>query len=59
MKKAFLGGESIEFAGKAIVHLAADPKLMAKTGKILQTVDLAHEYGFQVGRLGQFLTGKA
>jgi hypothetical protein len=48
MKKAFAAGESIEFAGKAIAHLAADPAIMAKTGKILQTVDLAHEYGFQV-----------
>ncbi len=48
MKKAFEAGESIEFAGKAIAHLAADPSRMAKTGKILQTVDLAREYGFQV-----------
>jgi hypothetical protein len=48
MKKAFEMGESIEFAGKAIVHLAADPKIMEKSGKILQTVDLAHEYGFKV-----------
>jgi hypothetical protein len=48
MKKAFEAGESIEFAGKAIAHLAADPARMAKTGKILQTVDLAREYGFQV-----------
>jgi hypothetical protein len=47
MKKAFEGGESIEFAGTAIVHLMADPGLLNKSGKILQTVDLAHEYGFK------------
>lgn len=47
MKKAFQSGESIEFAGKAIASLAADPKIMDKTGRILQTVDLAHEYGFK------------
>lgn len=47
MKKGFEGGESIEFAGKAIVKLAADPNILKKTGRILQTVDLAREYGFK------------
>jgi len=40
-------GESIEFAGMAVSHLAMDPKRMAKSGKILMTCDLAREYGFQ------------
>jgi len=47
MKKSFEAGESIEFAGLAIASLAADSKIMNKTGKILQTIDLAHEYGFK------------
>jgi dehydrogenase/reductase SDR family protein 1 len=46
MKKAFEQGESIEFAGKAIANLAADANVIKKTGRILQTVDLASEYGF-------------
>ena len=29
------GGESIEFAGKAVVHLAADGNIMQRTGKIV------------------------
>jgi len=44
--KNFNKGETIEFAGKAIVNLAADPGMMAKTGKILTTSDLAREYSF-------------
>jgi len=42
----FAKGETIEFAGKAVVNLAADPQMMAKTGKILNTADLAREYSF-------------
>jgi dehydrogenase/reductase SDR family protein 1 len=42
----FEKGETIEFSGKSIVHLAADPNIMAKTGRILETTDLACEYGF-------------
>jgi len=45
MVKAFQNGESTEFAGKCLVALAADPKLMAKTGRILMTSELACEYG--------------
>lgn len=40
-------GESPEFVGKAVVALATDPKRLDKTGKVLLTVDLAHEYGFK------------
>ena len=32
-------GESIEFAGMAVSHLAMDPKRMSKSGKILMTAD--------------------
>ena len=30
----------------AAAHLAADPNVLAKTGRILLTADLAREYGF-------------
>lgn len=44
MAKAFENGESTEFAGKCLVALAADPNIMAKTGRILMTAELACEY---------------
>jgi len=44
--KIFEKGETIEFAGKSIAYLVADPAVMKKTGRILQTTDLAREYGF-------------
>ncbi|XP_072014064.1 dehydrogenase/reductase SDR family member 1-like [Amphiura filiformis] len=37
-------GESPEFAGKAIIHLATDRNIMKKSGRILWTSDLANEY---------------
>ena len=40
-------GESIEFAGMAVSHLAMDPERISKSGKIMMTADLAREYGFQ------------
>ena len=42
----FESGESVEFSGKAVAHLAADPGIMAKSGRILMTGDLAREFGF-------------
>jgi len=42
----FESGESVEFSGKAIAHLASDPNYMSKTGRILLTGDLSREYGF-------------
>lgn len=45
-KSMFADAESTEYAGKAIVHLAKDPNLMSKSGKILMTADLGAEYGF-------------
>jgi dehydrogenase/reductase SDR family protein 1 len=39
-------GESPRFTGRAVVALAADPGLMAKTGKRWVVAELAEEYGF-------------
>jgi NAD(P)-dependent dehydrogenase (short-subunit alcohol dehydrogenase family) len=38
--------DSPEFTGRAIAHLAADPKVKARSGEIIPVVALAHEYGF-------------
>ncbi len=45
-KASFSQGESLEFSGKAVANLAADPDVIAKAGRILLTADLAREYGF-------------
>jgi len=45
-KEVFAKGETIEFSGKAVASLAADKGIMAKTGRIFFTSDLAREYGF-------------
>ncbi|WP_027108432.1 SDR family NAD(P)-dependent oxidoreductase [Lacticigenium naphthae] len=39
--------ESSQFVGRAIANLAADEKLMLKTGKILIAAELGKEYGFK------------
>jgi NAD(P)-dependent dehydrogenase (short-subunit alcohol dehydrogenase family) len=38
--------ESTEYVGRAVAALAADPNVLAKTGKIHFVADLAREYGF-------------
>src|SRR5215469_9548076 len=38
--------ESAEFPGRAVAALAADPDVMAKSGKVLITPQLARDYGF-------------
>lgn len=38
--------ESIEYIGRAVAALAADPNVMKKTGEILTVGSLAREYGF-------------
>ncbi len=38
--------ESPAYVGRAVVALAADPKVMQKSGQVLKTGDLAREYGF-------------
>jgi dehydrogenase/reductase SDR family protein 1 len=43
----FEDAETVEFAGKAIVHLAADVNMITKSGKVHLTTDLAYEYGFR------------
>jgi NAD(P)-dependent dehydrogenase (short-subunit alcohol dehydrogenase family) len=38
--------ESPQYIGRAVAALAADPKVMEKTGRILTAGDLAREYDF-------------
>jgi len=38
--------ESPQFIGRAVAALAADPKIMEKTGKVLVAAQLALDYGF-------------
>jgi NAD(P)-dependent dehydrogenase (short-subunit alcohol dehydrogenase family) len=38
--------ESPRYLGRAIAALAADPAVLAKTGRVLRVADLAREYGF-------------
>jgi len=42
----FENGETAEYAGKCIAHLAQDPNVLKKTGRILLSGDLGNEYGF-------------
>jgi NAD(P)-dependent dehydrogenase (short-subunit alcohol dehydrogenase family) len=44
--KFFAFSETPHYIGRTIVALAADPKVMTKTGQTLATWDLAEEYGF-------------
>ena len=47
-KQLWGGGESIEFAGKAVANPAADVEtIMSKSGKILWTSHLSREYKFE------------
>ena len=45
-KAMFEGGESVEFSGMAIAHLACDKNIMEKSGRIIWSYNLAREYGF-------------
>ncbi len=38
--------ESMEFQGRAVAALAADPRLLEKSGGVFTSADLALEYGF-------------
>lgn len=38
--------ESVELVGRGVVALASDPGVMAKSGQVLRSRDLAREYGF-------------
>ncbi len=48
LKKAFRFdlSESTLYVGRAVAALAADPKVMAKSGRVFFVADLAKEYGF-------------
>jgi hypothetical protein len=38
--------QSPEYSGRAVAALAADPNVLAKTGRVLKVPELAREYGF-------------
>lgn len=38
--------ESPRYLGRAVVALAADPRILDRTGRVLRVADLAREYGF-------------
>jgi NAD(P)-dependent dehydrogenase (short-subunit alcohol dehydrogenase family) len=42
----FLASETPFFVGRAVAALAADPRIMAKSGRALSSWDLSEEYGF-------------
>jgi len=44
--KNFLASESPRFVGRAVAALAADPNVLAKTGHLWSSWELAREYGF-------------
>ena len=39
--------ETVEFAGKCVRHLLIDEHIAEKSGRVFNTVDLAHEFGFK------------
>jgi hypothetical protein len=45
-KRIMESGESSEFAGRAVAGLAADPRIMEKSGQLHLVAELAQEYGF-------------
>jgi NAD(P)-dependent dehydrogenase (short-subunit alcohol dehydrogenase family) len=45
-KPELTGTESPRYVGRAVVALASDPAVMAKSGRVLRVGDLAAEYGF-------------
>jgi NAD(P)-dependent dehydrogenase (short-subunit alcohol dehydrogenase family) len=42
----FIASESPSYVGRAVAALAADPKVLAKTGRVFTSAGLAKEYGF-------------
>lgn len=44
--KYMLEGESTEYIGRCVVHLAKDPNIMKKTASVHISMDLGNEYGF-------------
>jgi len=45
--RIFQDAEDVTYSGKAVAWLAADPKIMKKSGRILIVAELAREYGFK------------
>ena len=44
---SFIESETPFFVGRAVAALAADPKVLRKSGKVLSSWNLAREYGFK------------
>ena len=42
----FIASETPRFVGRAVAALAADPRVMEKTGQALSSWELSREYGF-------------
>lgn len=42
----FIASETPAYVGRAVVALASDPRIMAKSGRVVTSWDLAREYGF-------------
>jgi len=40
-------GETVEYAGRAVVALMTDKNLIQKAGKTITTADLGSEFGFK------------
>lgn len=45
VRKMFENGESTEFSGICLRHLAADPSRIDRTSRVITTGDLAYDYG--------------
>jgi NAD(P)-dependent dehydrogenase (short-subunit alcohol dehydrogenase family) len=43
---ALAGTESVFYVGRAVAALAADPRVLERSGAVLRVADLAREYGF-------------
>ncbi|GMT15498.1 hypothetical protein PFISCL1PPCAC_6795 [Pristionchus fissidentatus] len=47
IEESLTTGETVEYAGRCIVHMAADTKVNKRAGKIVFTSDVARHYGFK------------
>jgi dehydrogenase/reductase SDR family protein 1 len=45
-KADLAGSDTPEFTGRGIAHLASDPNVLVRSGRIFPIVQLAHDYGF-------------
>ena len=59
----WIESETPTFVGRGVAALAADPKKMAKSGRVFNSVELAREYGFtdvdgRVPRIWEYIAEK-